>query len=101
MPAGASDDLGRAMPIDQRLGNDKAWAKRAHSRLGWDAHAIISPFSNSYDVTTFEDPSAMRIVKLGDEPLAGHCDVRRNCVQSILATLTRDSNMFSKAGWRQ
>lgn len=45
MPAGAGNDLGRAMTVDKCFGNDKTRAKRAHNRLGWNAHAIIDPFS--------------------------------------------------------
>lgn len=33
------------MTVDKCLGNDKTRAKRARSGLGWNAHAIIDPFS--------------------------------------------------------
>jgi len=52
MPTGPGNDLGRTMTVDERLGNDKAGAKRAHDGLGWNAHAIINPFSFVFESAT-------------------------------------------------
>lgn len=80
MTAGPGDDLRRSMPINQGLGNNKTGTKRARNGLGWNAHAIINPFSIQQKVERPEGPSARRAITATTCHFVRHRDVGRGCV---------------------
>lgn len=96
MPASPGDDVGWAVAVDKRLGNDETRTQRARGGLGWNTHAIIDPFSI---LEMWHASGTISQVNPGRRTIHVPHVTRtpdRNALAAILAALTHDSNLVSK-----